>query len=300
MTAEPYSGPDGVRTAIKTAAKTRAKQTGESVSSLISAAHFDRFLSRVFADGDSPFVVIGGMSMLARFSGARTTTDIDLDQAEGAIEIAVDDLISRAQTDLGDHFRFAHQGTDYAAEADQRHGLQSAKVRFQVYLGVTAQGKVSVDLGVRKRPTLPVTPWTPDFRLALPRLETRSYSILALEDQMADKLAAMHDTYGDGQPSSRTKDLVDLAVIALQGAPDPVELRSAIIAEFSRRGIPLPKVMSIPSGWAAAYGKLSRDVAPLRDHRRLDQGVDLVGNLINPVLAATAVGKWDREMQRWL
>ncbi|WIB65533.1 nucleotidyl transferase AbiEii/AbiGii toxin family protein [Curtobacterium sp. MCBD17_040] len=300
MTIEPYSEPAGVRAAIRTAAQIRAKQTGESVASLTSAAYFDRFLSRVFEPEDSPFVVIGGMSMLARFSGARTTTDIDLDQADGAIEHAVADLISRAEADLGDHFRFVHEATDYATDADQRDDLQAAKVRFQIYLGVTSHGTVSVDLGVRKRPALPVTPWTPEFRLPLPRLQTRSYAILALEDQIADKLAAMHDTYGDGQPSSRTKDLVDLAVIALQGSPDAVRLRTAIVTEFSRRGIPLPQTVRIPGGWTATYSKLSRDVTPLQNHRRLDQGVDVVRTLIDPVLADAAVGAWNPALQQWM
>ncbi|WP_222851172.1 hypothetical protein [Phytoactinopolyspora mesophila] len=64
--------------AIKEAAKKPARQTGPGASAAtlaqIRQARFDRFLSRVFADGDqSEWLLKGGMSMLARVLRSRTT-----------------------------------------------------------------------------------------------------------------------------------------------------------------------------------------------------------------------------------
>lgn len=70
--------------AIKDAAKNAAAQAGPgvsaaSISAQIKQARFDRFLSRVFADGkESEWLLKGGMSMLARVPRSRTTKNIDL------------------------------------------------------------------------------------------------------------------------------------------------------------------------------------------------------------------------------
>jgi hypothetical protein len=49
-----------------------------SVDAQIRQARFDRFLSRVFAEGEwSEWLLKGGMSMLARVPRSRTTKDVD-------------------------------------------------------------------------------------------------------------------------------------------------------------------------------------------------------------------------------
>jgi SLT domain-containing protein len=70
--------------AIKEAANKAAREAGPGISAAtvdakIRQARFDRFLSRVFAEGEeSEWLLKGGMSMLARVPRARTTKDVDL------------------------------------------------------------------------------------------------------------------------------------------------------------------------------------------------------------------------------
>ncbi|MCQ4848475.1 nucleotidyl transferase AbiEii/AbiGii toxin family protein [Gordonibacter pamelaeae] len=60
--------------AVKAAAKASSLDTGRAVSGF----YFHRFLCRIFSRQDSPFVLKGGQSMLARTADARATRDIDL------------------------------------------------------------------------------------------------------------------------------------------------------------------------------------------------------------------------------
>jgi Nucleotidyl transferase AbiEii toxin, Type IV TA system len=99
--------------AIKDAAKKAAGQAGPGISAAsvdaqIRQARFDRFLSRVFAEGEqSEWLLKGGMSMLARVPRSRTTKDVDLAalRAPGLAE-AERALAVLVEADLGDHLSF--------------------------------------------------------------------------------------------------------------------------------------------------------------------------------------------------
>lgn len=77
---ESYPSARGVESAIKDAAK-KSAQTDPSldVNKRIQVEYFNRFLSRVFSEGDeSECVLKGGAGMLARIPSTRSTLDIDL------------------------------------------------------------------------------------------------------------------------------------------------------------------------------------------------------------------------------
>jgi hypothetical protein len=99
-----YSSWTAIANAIKAVASQNAKSGGPDVNSQISSARFDRFLSRVFADGPEPeWLLNGGTSMLARVPRSRATTDIDLAARGRSLDDAVGALAQYAQRDLGDH-----------------------------------------------------------------------------------------------------------------------------------------------------------------------------------------------------
>ena len=81
---EGYGDWRSLELAIKDAVKKAAGQAGPGVGAAgvdarIRQARFDRFLSRVFAEGErSEWLLKGGMSMLARVPRSRTTKDVDL------------------------------------------------------------------------------------------------------------------------------------------------------------------------------------------------------------------------------
>ena len=86
----------------------RAGVGAASVDAQIRQARFDRFLSRVFAEGErSEWLLKGGMSMLARVPRSRTTKDVDL-AALRASDLAEAEraLAALAEADLGDHLTF--------------------------------------------------------------------------------------------------------------------------------------------------------------------------------------------------
>ena len=81
-----YGGWRSLELAIKDAAKKAARQAGPGISAAsvdaqIRQARFDRFLSRVFAEGDqSEWLLKGGMSMLARVPRSRAAHSITAPQ----------------------------------------------------------------------------------------------------------------------------------------------------------------------------------------------------------------------------
>jgi Nucleotidyl transferase AbiEii toxin, Type IV TA system len=85
------------------------------------------------------------------------------------------------------------------------------------------------------------------------RVSVRLYPI---ENQIADKLCAMYATYGAGRPSTRYRDLYDLALI-LDNLPFDREILSAALTTQARlRHVTIPEDFGEPApGWAADYDK---------------------------------------------
>ena len=93
-----YKTPAALEMAVKEAAKKSPLDTNRAIAGF----HFHRLLCRVFGDPDSPFVLKGGQSVLARTVDARATRDIDLLARETSVEAAVADLRRLAGIGLDD------------------------------------------------------------------------------------------------------------------------------------------------------------------------------------------------------
>lgn len=122
---EPYGSWSAIAQAIKAAA-TKAARGARDVTTQIRQAQFDRFLSRVFADGDeSEWLLRGGVGMLARVPQARATQDIDLSASRAVdLDAAVQALQDAAGRDLGDHLRFALTRTVATGLGDNQPDVQ--------------------------------------------------------------------------------------------------------------------------------------------------------------------------------
>lgn len=79
-----YKTPAALEMAVKEAAKKSPLDTNRAIAGF----YFHRLLCRVFSDPDSPFVLKGGQSVLARTVDARATRDIDLLARETSVEAA--------------------------------------------------------------------------------------------------------------------------------------------------------------------------------------------------------------------
>ena len=128
------------------AVKEAAKKSPLDANRAIAGFYLHRLLCRVFSDPDSPFVLKGGQSVLARTVDARATRDIDLLARETSVEAAVADRRRRAGIGIED---FSSCSCDKAeplkADGEHRSGM---KVWFTPSLGGKSLQAASVDLVV--------------------------------------------------------------------------------------------------------------------------------------------------------
>ena len=137
-----YKTPAALEMAVKEAAKKSPLDTNRAIAGF----YFHRLLCRVFSDPDSPFVLKGGQSVLARTVDARATRDIDLLARETSVEAAVADLRRLASIGLDDFISFSFDKAEpIKADDEYRSGM---KVWFTPSLGGKSLQAVSVDLVV--------------------------------------------------------------------------------------------------------------------------------------------------------
>lgn len=288
---EPYPTARGVESAIKSAAKKAALvDTSLDVNKRIQVEYFNRFLSRVFSEGDaSEWVLKGGAGMLARISSTRSTLDIDLYRQGYPLDEALKDLRRLAAIDLGDHFRFEYVSHESSIEADAQRYTDGCRVTFNVFIGVEKKGMVKVDLAVGVGITDKVQTLLPVAALDLPRLASYQYRLYPIVDQIADKVCATMSDY-DGRPSSREKDLVDLVVLAVTQNIDGAALSLALETERQRRRLESFEHFTVPPSWGVGYVKQSRPIPHCANYRTVELAVSLVSRLIDPALSGESRG----------
>jgi hypothetical protein len=276
---EGYRDWRSIELAMKEAAKKASREAGSNVRAAtvdaqIRQARFDRFLSRVFADGGaSQWMLKGGMSMLARVPQARTTKDVDL-AAERAGDLAeAEAALARAvDVDLGDHLTFRLLSSTPTGLGENQPGVLTRRYVFScIDTGGAVGGEreidqVKVDLVVGPAPVGRPEVVEPANRLHLRRrLVTHPYRLYPVADQIADKVCATMDTNYPTGASSRVKDLVDLVVLARTQRVDLEELRAAIATKRTLGKIPPFEHLQVPDEWATAYPKEARGVPGAQD-----------------------------------
>lgn len=297
----PYPTARGVESAIKDAAKKATRNDPSlTVGKRVELEHFNRFLSRIFSEGEnSEWVLKGGTSILARVAATRTTRDIDLYRAGSTLDQALDDLVRLAGIDLGDHFRFEYVGHSVTLGTDTQPYTDGYRVKFNVFVGLSPRGTLQVDLVVGANITDEVVEATAATALDVPRLITHTYRLYPVVDQIADKVCATMSRYNE-KTSSREKDLVDLVVFATTHDIGGDALRVAILTEVRRRRMRPFTQFEVPEAWGAGYSKLSRSVPYCADYRTVDAASGLAARLIDPALSGTADDKvWSHASLSW-
>ncbi|MBH0129985.1 nucleotidyl transferase AbiEii/AbiGii toxin family protein [Salinibacterium sp. NK8237] len=303
MQADQGAYPSGraVQAAIKSAAlkDERAKSVG--VGDLIRQATFDRFLCRIFSDQSTKFALKGGTGMLARLSTSRATTDIDLSAQESELDTAVAELRQLASVDLDDHFRFEFTNTIDQLEGENQPYTAGCRLTFDVYVGVTKQSTLSIDLAAGYKPTGMLETVSPANRLPLTRLRTCDYVLYPLADQVADKLCATQAKYGESKsPSSRVKDLIDLLLISLTESMDARQLSIAVATESKRRSLDPITAFLIPSDWSIRYLVLARRLGLVDRFPDAASAEERVQAMLNPILdGSLADGRWEPSAGVW-
>lgn len=175
---------------------------------------------------------------------------------------------------------------------------QALRVPVQADLGVKRFASFHVDLVAALTMTSAPDHFPRIVPIEIPGLTSTDYLVYPLADYIADKVCALHETHertsGLREPSTRYRDLADLAVFAHTAIIDADELAAALDSETARRRLNLPPSVTVPTdaNWRRGYARVARDV-PLLPERDLDAALNTVRRFIDPALQQQARGTWE-------
>lgn len=290
-----YRDAAALRQALEQRLRSRAAGDGARLARDRKRVVFERFLYRLAATAPGRWLLKGGFALDLRLAGrARATQDIDIEWRADEGEL-LDALIEAAGRDAGDFFDFS---VERAGTPEDRLG-GSHRFRVAASLAGRPFEAFPLDVGLSREPDAGAETLTVPNLLAFAGVEPVSVAAIPLELQAAEKLHAYTRTYEGSRSSTRTKDLVDLALIAALSALDAATLRGGIEATFARRAThPVPLALPNPPGdWRTPFRRLAEAVGIPGDLRT---GHRDAAALFDPVLeGAVARGTWDPQARRW-
>jgi predicted nucleotidyltransferase component of viral defense system len=279
-----YASAAAFRRALETRLAAHARDTGRSLVRLRKEVAFDRLLARLFAVAPERWVLKGALALDYRFGDrARTTKDIDL-ASTGDEGSATADLLAAQAVDLGDFFSFVVERTSALDRL-----VEGAAVRYHVRAELAGRvfDEFALDVGFDPPPGVELDLLRGPDILAFAEIAPVEVPAIPIEVHVAEKLHAYTRAYGVGSvASTRVKDLVDLALIATEGAVDAARLQAATEATFERREshrVP-DKLPRPPAEWRVPYGRMASAVGLDPD---LGVGFDAAARMVDPVLGRT-------------
>ncbi len=290
-----YRDAASFRQALERRLRERAAGDGARLARDRKRVAFDRLLARLTVVAANRWLLKGGFALDLRMTErARATKDIDIDWRDPEDEL-LDTLLDAADHDAGDFFALR---VERAGPPEDRLG-GSRRFRVSASLAGREFETFPLDVGFRTDLTGEIdTLTTPDL-LAFAGLAPVTVPAVPLETQVAEKVHAYTRTYEGDRPSSRTKDLVDLVLVAELSALDAAALRIAIETTFARRGthtappaLPLP-----PREWNTAFSELASVVG-------IPTGVAdahaVASRMLDPILGGEIrTGAWDSDDRVW-
>jgi hypothetical protein len=298
MTARTYSRPTDFKQALEQRLR-NLTTTGAGFARKRQLLVFDRFLARAIATMGDAVTLKGGLVLELRLERARTTKDVDL-RLMGPPENVLERLQEAGRRDLGDFMTF-EIGPDAHHPEIQNEGMQYEGLRFRAECKLA--GKIygqpfGIDVAfgdpLIAEPEIETAEDILDFAgVAPPTL--RLYPV---ETHVAEKLHAY--TLPRTRPSSRIKDLPDLALLASIRPLDAKRLRAALEQTFSfRKTHPVPvRLSDPPPAWEGPYAELAREdelpwvtLAAVRGAAAL---------FLDPVLAGGLDATWDPKGWTWI
>ena len=142
----------------------------------------------------------------------------------------------------------------------------------------------------------PAPPLRPIDVPGLPDAPLRVYPVAAT---VADKLSGILARHGE-RLSTRYRDLVDLATIALSQRLAAGDVHLAIHDELRRQGLTVPAEFDVPAAeaWATGYRNYARVLPHLRE-TAFEEALVLVKAFLDPVLEGRREGFWQPEDSAW-
>lgn len=219
---------------------------------------FFRMLFLAGLAGHDSWVLKGGTNLLCRLTHPRSTLDLDLfRRGDHSPTFSAGVLHERMDGHTAGRYTF-RVGDPTLGDGED---IEVARVKVAVFDGTTAVESFNIDLSgdivLNAEPDQVEVP-RGDFAVLPGYPATIPARLYPVENQMADKLCALYTSYGSG-PSTRYRDLYDLAMIVDQLPFDRVTLTAAIGVQQRVRRMAVPATLGEPApGWAAAYDKQLR------------------------------------------
>lgn len=287
------------RASVRDRLKTEAKKSGRPVKELQREFVLQRFLSRVFAAADSPWVLKGGTGLLIRLPGARYSQGLDLLHPSENLETAIEELKELSRGPGGDPFSFV-----VGDPVKMSGGVVGVKVKVDTYLGTTLYCPFPIDLSTELPFVAQVEHRRPRPVLEVPGVDPLpEFTLYPLPDQVADKVCAMYERHGPTAttPSSRYRDLVDLVLIVSNFELDATQTVTALTAESRRRSLLLPARLETPDPtWLDGYRAAARGTSLLSQLHELPAALLAAGACLDPLLARKiTTGVWKPQERRW-
>lgn len=299
----PYATPEALRAAVADRAKAAAPAgSPHGIDELYRRFAYDRLLARLYLLDPDRWALKGAVGLLLRLPEMRHTLDLDLatashDRDAAALEQATKALERAARADLGDHVRFTVGPWRLGGTLS---GRPLAQATVTCWIGLRRLVAFPIDLVGGDLPPLALETAAPLRPFDLPGLPSPPHVLVyPLAAQVAEKVCGILSRHGE-VPSTRYRDLADLAAIAQAAELAAGDLHTALQHEFARQGLPPPAELTVPDpvSWAAGYTELARRLPRLRDLAFPD-ALALVKRLIDPVLAGRRHGRWLPSQRAW-
>ena len=197
----PSRSPAAFRVSLRDRLKTQAKQRGRPMNELEREFVLQRFLGRVFANADSPWILKGAAGLLIRLPGARHSRDLDLLHPSKHLDEAIKELAELAGRPGGDPFSFV-LGTAVRMEGR----VAGAQIKVDAYLGTTRFARFPIDLSTVLHLIARVARRQPRPVVEVPGVDALpEFTLYPLPDQVADKVCAMYEKHGAIEPVPRPR-----------------------------------------------------------------------------------------------
>ncbi len=290
-----YASAAAFRAALEQRLKHDADGDGARLMRLRKRVAFDRLLVRLEAVASGRWLLKGAYALDLRMGDrSRTTMDVDIEWQADADE-AHEALLDASQHDAGDYFVFEIERTQRTP--DQLGG----SVRFNVLASLAGRlfERFVLDVGFKQKGNEPVGRVALPNDLAFAGVGSAEIGAIPVELQIAEKLHAYTRTFGASRKSSRTKDLVDLVLIAESLPVDAAALRRAIEDTFAERGTHAKptELPGPPAGWAPPFRAMAGAVGISPD---LGEGHQSAAAFLDPVLKGiVSAGTWSPMDLAW-
>lgn len=283
---------------LETFLRERGRQFGQDLHTRHSTFVLRRLLDRIFQVEDLGLQLKGGMGLRMRTLNARYTTDLDLTSEELSLLELKDLIQAQATMDLNDSLNFEIQRFTPLKTIVTQPSRQGARMSLRYTFGATQSSTtVNIDL-VHDETPFPANFPSPGIMEPPTDLPRSQIKLFALSHQIAQKMCGCLETH-NGQPSSRAKDLIDLAIISKSFAIGRSDLIQALAFEFARRNLAMPVDFSPNATLLKAFAIENKKLGPLALPISARQAVDLVNDFLDIDGTMDLAARWDPASCAW-